>query len=543
MKWTEEAEQMMGKAPGFVRKMIRKKAEAEAKAQKINTIDAAFLNALHEKGMGKGHAARGFPIPKETNDPLHEAFDKKFGIHAGMFDGEDLPGDPADHFFHSMRSERGFCISKSSEQRERQPLEEGKLTTEYAENTEGFQGLENPLSGGVPEGRGGSPKPAMAYIHIPFCCTRCLFCGFYSEATEPEAILSYTDALAQEIRQTAESVRATGRKLHAVYFGGGTPTDLTADELSLLVKTVGEELPLSDDCEITIEGRLYDFDDAKVEAVLAAGVNRFSFGVQSFDTKIRQKMGRKLSHEEVIARLNRIAELAEPYRAAVVIDLIYGLPGQTETEWIADIDCAVNETHIHGLDLYQINLIPSTPLFQQKDNLPPMADLREQGTLFSKGRKRMVEHGFDRLSIAHWGRDERERNRYNLWNKRGIDCLPLGAGAGGRWGNVRLFQQSDVKLYKQIVSKGRKPIASATEVPSFGKITAKVIGQLEQQQLDVQGLETSEKFRPMLEQWEKAGLIEMGEPCRLTEAGEFWVVNLQQLISDKIKKVTKSCEK
>ncbi len=493
MKWTEEAERMMGNAPGFVRRMIRKKAETEAKAQKLDIIDAAFLNALHEKGKSKDHAARGFPVPKETNDPLHDAFDKKFGIHVGMFDGEELSGDPADHF---------------------------------------FQALEKPAE------RAGASEPAMAYIHIPFCCTRCLFCGFYSEATEPEAILSYTDALALEIRQTADAVRSTGRKLHAVYFGGGTPTDLSADELSLLVKTVRRELPLSDDCEITIEGRLYNFDDTKVEAVLAAGANRFSFGVQSFDTEIRQKMGRKLSREEVIARLNRIAELAEPYRAAVVIDLIYGLPGQTETEWIDSIDCAANETKIHGLDLYQINLIPSTPLFQQKDTLPPMADLREQGTLFSKGRKRMIEHGFDRLSIAHWGRDDRERNRYNLWNKRGIDCLALGAGAGGRWGNVRFFQQSDVKLYKQIVSKGRKPIASATEIPTFGKSTATMIGQLEQQQLDIQTLENPEAYRPMLDQWEKAGLIEIGEPCCLTEAGEFWVVNLQQLISEKKKTIS-----
>ncbi len=488
MKWTEEAEQMIGKAPAFVRKMIRKKAEAEAEEQQLDTIDASFLNALHEKGMGKGHAARGFPLPKETTDPLHEAFDKKFGIHAGMFDGEELPGDLAEHFFQTLeKNENGS-------------------------------------------------ESAMAYIHIPFCCTRCLFCGFYSEATAPEAILSYTDALVQEIEQTAKAIRSTGRKLHAVYFGGGTPTDLSADELSLLVKTVRMELPLSDDCEITIEGRLYDFDDEKIEAVLAAGANRFSFGVQSFDTEIRQRMGRKLPREDVIFRLNRIAELAKPYEAAVVIDLIYGLPGQTETEWIADIDCAVTETKIHGLDLYQINLIPSTPLFQQKDKLPPMADLRGQATLFSKGRKRMMEHGFERLSIAHWGRDARERNRYNLWNKRGIDCLPLGAGSGGRWGNLRFFQQSDVKLYKKTVSEGRKPVASAIRIPTFGKTTSTVIGQLEQQRLDFQTLENPGAFRPMVEQWEKAGLIELGEPCRLTEAGEFWVVNLQQLISEKIKR-------
>jgi len=489
MKWTKEAEQMLGKAPRFVRKMLVKQAESEAKEKKIQEIDATFLVTLMK--ASEGHAARGFPAPKETGDPLRAAFDRKFGIHAGMSDGEEFDGDLSVRFF--------------------QALEENQKVDE----------------------------PAMAYIHIPFCCTRCLFCGFYSEPAAPAAMATYSEALEKDIALSGAALKKTGRKLSAVYFGGGTPTDLSADELSMLVTVVRRELPLTNDCEITIEGRLYDFGDEKVKAVLTAGANRFSFGVQSFDTEIRQRMGRKLPREELIERLNRIVELSEPYRAAVVIDLIYGLPGQGEKEWIDSIDCAVNETTIHGLDLYQINLIPSTPLAKQKDQLPPMADLREQATLFSKGRKRMMEYGFRRLSTAHWGRDNREQNRYNLWSKREVDCLPLGAGAGGRWGNVRFFQQSDVTQFKNIVFEDRKPIASASRIPSFEKPTAIAIGQLEQQFLDLQTLENAEAFRPMLEQWETAGLIKLGEPCRLTEAGEFWVLNLQQLISSKIKKQQK----
>ena len=453
-------------------------------------IDVDLLSAPM-KASG-GHSTRGFPAPKETDDPLHDAFDRKFGIHVGMSDGEELKGDLSSQFFQTLEAEAD------------------------------------------------SNEPAMAYIHIPFCCTRCLFCGFYSEATAPAAMATYSEALEKDIVLSGAALKKTSRKLSAVYFGGGTPTDLSANELSMLVTAVRRELPLTDDCEITIEGRLYDFGDEKVEAVLAAGANRFSFGVQSFDTKIRQRMGRKLPREELIERLNQIVELSDPYRAAVVIDLIYGLPGQGKREWLDSIDCAVNETAIHGLDLYQINLIPSTPLAKQKDKLPPMADLRGQATMFSIGRERMMAHGFTRLSTAHWRRDDRERNQYNLWNKRGVDCLPLGAGAGGRWGNVRFFQQSDVGQFKNIVFEGRKPIASASGIPAFGKPTAVAIGQMEQQFLDLQTLENADALRPMLEQWKTAGLIELGEPCRLTESGEFWVLNLQQLISSEIKKTTKT---
>ena len=491
MVWTEEAEELLGAAPAFVRDQIREKAEAKARGEQRTEIDAPFIKSI----QGGGHPGSKFPPPKVTADPIHEAFERKYGVHASMSGGRSVDADPVGHFFQSL------------------------------------------------EHSAGSDAPAMAYLHVPFCCTRCLFCGFYAETTEPNAIASYTDAVVRDIELTASRLRKTGRKLSAVYFGGGTPTDLQAGELEKLIRTLRRELPLTDDCEITVEGRLYDFTDEKVCAALEAGANRFSFGVQSFDTKIRRRMGRVLSREDLIQRLNRVVELGDPFHAAVVIDLIYGLPGQGETEWIDSIDCGAKETGIHGLDLYQINLLPATPLMQKLDALPPMADMKKQADLFLAGRARMMKHGFDRLSIAHWGRDARERNRYNIWNKLNVDCVPLGAGAGGRWSGSRFFQQSDVRRFGASIIEDQKPVISASKDPACAAVIAEATGQIEQRVVNLQALEKvagqplEEKLIPMIGEWTRAGLVKPGDPYTLTEAGEFWSVNLQKLMSLKLMEV------
>ncbi|MDZ8118158.1 heme anaerobic degradation radical SAM methyltransferase ChuW/HutW [Pontiella agarivorans] len=492
MIWTEEAEELLGAAPAFVRGQIREKTEAQARGAQRTEIDAAFVKSLQSGGR---HPGDNFPPPRVTEDPIHGAFDRKYGVHAGMSGGSAVTENPADLFFQ--------CLENTAD----------------------------------------TNAPAMAYLHVPFCCTRCLFCGFYAETTEPTAIASYTDAVVRDIELTGSVLRHTGRKLSAVYFGGGTPTDLQADELDKLIRTIRRELPLTDDCEITVEGRLYDFTDEKVSAALDAGANRFSFGVQSFDTKIRRMMGRILGREELIERLNRMVELGDPYNAAVVIDLIYALPGQREAEWVDSIDCGVNETGIHGLDLYQINLLPATPLMKKLHALPPMADLKQQADLFLAGRARMMEHGFDRLSIAHWGRDPRERNRYNLWNKRDVDCVPLGAGAGGRWSGCRFFQQSDVHRFSGSVAEKLKPVISASRNPACASVIAEATGQIEQRIIDIPVLEAcagrslGKLLFPMLGEWKRAGLLEGEDPFRLTAAGEFWSVNLQKLMGLKLMKL------
>lgn len=137
-----------------------------------------------------------------------------------------------------------------------------------------------------------SPRKRLVYLHIPFCATHCTFCGFYQNRFNEDACAHYTDALIREIEMEADSVLHQSAPIHAVYFGGGMPSALSAHDLARIITTLREKLPLAPDCEITIEGRVLNFDAERIDACLDAGANRFSIGIQSFNSKIRKKMAR-----------------------------------------------------------------------------------------------------------------------------------------------------------------------------------------------------------------------------------------------------------
>lgn len=99
-----------------------------------------------------------------------------------------------------------------------------------------------------------SPRKRLVYLHIPFCATHCTFCGFYQNRFNEDACAHYTDALIREIEMEADSVLHHSAPIHAVYFGGGTPSALSAHDLARIITTLREKLPLAPDCEITIEG-------------------------------------------------------------------------------------------------------------------------------------------------------------------------------------------------------------------------------------------------------------------------------------------------
>ena len=136
-------------------------------------------------------------------------------------------------------------------------------------------------------------------------------------------------------------------------------------------------MPLAPDCEITVEGRILNFDDERIDACLEAGTNRFSIGIQTFDTRVRQRMGRRASRKEAIQFLRK---LGERDRAAVVCDLMFGLPEQTPESWREDLQI-VRDLPLDGVDLYALNLLPSTPLGKAVENkrvsLPDVTQRRD----------------------------------------------------------------------------------------------------------------------------------------------------------------------
>lgn len=374
------------------------------------------------------------------------------------------------------------------------------------------------------ESSGGS---RLAYVHIPFCANHCLFCGFYRNRTDSDAMRRYVDHLVREIARDAERPGVDAIPVEAVFLGGGTPSALSSDDLHRVLSALREHLPLTADCEVTVEGRVAGFDAEKVEACLDAGANRFSIGIQSFDTQLRRRMGRKAAKEEAAAFLSGLVARA---RAAVICDLIYGLPGQTGEIWREDVETC-DRLGLDGVDLYCLSLQPDSPLALSiaKGRLPPAGD--ETGNLgcYRDGCARLSQAGCQ----AHWGRTPRERNRYNRLIKRGSDCLAFGAGAGGMLDGHRFMNEGDVAAYEARVAADEKPIAAMLAPAPHHVARGLVMDAIESGTLDFGALDAaveegfSEALRPLFADWARKELVAPDAAgLTLTVAGRYWYNNL-----------------
>jgi anaerobilin synthase len=313
----------------------------------------------------------------------------------------------------------------------------------------------------------------------------------------------------------------------------GTPTALPAAALARLVEGLRAHLPLADYCEITLEGRAYDFGLSKAAAALGAGVNRISLGVQSFDTAIRRRLGRKLSGEEVRAALAELVRLA---RAKIVCDLIYGLSGQDEATFLHDVD-TVAELGLDGATLYALNALNvwrggPLPRAIAAGTLPPAGPLGRQALAYAAGVARLTAQGLRQASQAHLVRSARERNVYNGGIKRGMPCLPFGPAAGGQAHGIRWRNVIEIERRRALVAEGRAPVEGLSHMPVRYAAQAAVTAGLEAGVLDLAVVERLAPgfvaaTAPLLANWSETGLlVRENDRLRTTTAGAFWITTL-----------------
>lgn len=422
---------------------------------------------------------------REGGDILGEAFPRKLAVHAG-FGGTPLPPDKVPEHLERM--------------------------------------LDMPRIG----------KTA-AYVHVPFCETHCLYCGFFTKGYERRESARYADALLRELDMWSQSRLVRSGPVHCVYLGGGTPTALEPADLGRVLRAVRHFLPLANDCEITVEGRIHNFGPDKMEACLDAGANRFSIGVQTFDTQLRRTMGRKAAHEDIRHSLRSLISYGQ---AAVVIDLIYGFPGQGMDMWRRDLDTAL-ELELDGIDLYQLNTFAGTPLHRavEKGDLPRPADTAAQGRMYAEGCRALEGARWHRLSASHFGRTTRERNIYNHMVKGPSHCLAFGPGSGGMIHGCSYFVERDYARWAEAVGHGDKPVSTLMLSPRHATMAKAVAQEFDTGRINLPrlgrmlGLPLAGLAAPITEQWTGAGLMTAdGDWLDLTVAGHFWQVTMAHLL-------------
>lgn len=385
-------------------------------------------------------------------------------------------------------------------------------------------------------GQKATPGQRVAYIHIPFCRGQCLYCGFFQNHSQEELETVYVDSLIKELEMSRDSEYLGTGAVNAVFIGGGTPSTLAPHTISRLLEAIRKCLPLANDCELTLEGRINDLTKPKIENWLANGVNRISVGVQSFNSRVRQAVGRLDDTKTILERLELLAGYNQ---AAVIIDLIYGLPYQTGDIWKEDLQM-LQEVPIAGMDLYQLTMFENGALEKaiQAGKLPPAADIRDQANLFAAAEAGLSARSFSRLSICHWGKNSRERNMYNILTKAGSPIIPFGAGAGGSIGGVSMFVNRNVEKYLHSLQQGKKPLAGMLLQPPGCQWQNAVVAQLEKGYIDLKELaeqygKDAWELEMLLEVWEERGLLHRSTAAwQLTVAGKFWYKNMTQSLID-----------
>jgi len=286
--------------------------------------------------------------------------------------------------------------------------------------------------------------PLALYVHVPWCLRKCPYCDFNShEARGDVPQERYVDALVRDLELALPSI--WGRKVVAVFIGGGTPSLFSADAIDALLAAIRARVPLIPDAEITLEANPGTFERAKFAGFFGAGVNRLSLGVQSFDAKHLTALGRV--HDAIEAR--RAAEAALSIFGNVNFDLMYALPRQSVAEAEADVAAALAFSPQH-LSFYHLTLEPNT-LFHRYP--PPLPDDETAADIEEAIHAKLGAAGYGHYETSAYAQAGREcRHNLNYW--RFGDYLGIGAGAHSKLSFAdRIVRQVRYKQPKQYMDE------------------------------------------------------------------------------------------
>lgn len=293
------------------------------------------------------------------------------------------------------------------------------------------------------------------YVHIPFCVSRCIYCGFYSTVGIDKRD-EYLDALQKEIEIRNEYLN---EDINTIYIGGGTPSALSNKQLERLFRIIGKFVEEKNKCritenkefEFTIECNPNDLDDEKIDLLRESLVNRVSMGVQTFDD----------SRLKFIKRRHNSAQAKKVFRKLrkagfgnISIDLMFGFPNQTIDEWGKDIDEAIGLQPEH-LSVYSLMIEEGTPLY----NLVAAGKVKEIDeekslAMYKLLCKKMEENGYEHYEISNFAKHGcHSRHNSSYW--RDIPYMGIGAAAHSYDGLSRQWNISDLNKYIDEIGKGK----------------------------------------------------------------------------------------
>ncbi len=365
--------------------------------------------------------------------------------------------------------------------------------------------------------------PRSAYIHVPFCRHRCGYCNFALVAGRDRLIEPYLDAIEAEVQKLPEVYQ-----LDTLFFGGGTPSHLSAVQMKRLGLILSHRFRLSADAEVTAECNPADITIESLDALQELGVNRISLGVQSFNDdklKILQR-----DHSSEIAKAG--FRLAMDRFKNVSMDLIFAAPGETLQDWEIDLDAAIELEPTH-ISTYELTYEKGTNFWSRKlkgELSESEEDLR--ANMYQAAIERFRTAWLEQYEVSSFA-IEGFRCRHNMVYWQGNPWFAFGPGAADFVGGARNTSHASTTTWIKRIQNGESPIAS-TEVISGREhaIERLIFGLRMVDGINVDAFESASGFKldelvgAKLSELEKLRLITRGEKIRLTEQGRMvadWV--------------------
>jgi oxygen-independent coproporphyrinogen-3 oxidase len=359
------------------------------------------------------------------------------------------------------------------------------------------------------------------YIHIPFCKQACYYCDFHFITS-----LKYKDeilvALQNEIRLQKDYL--LGETIETVYFGGGTPSLLKADEINLLLDTITRYHTVASDAEITLEANPDDLDQEKVSALRQTPVNRFSIGIQSFFDEDLFWMNRAHRSRDAEASVKRVQDSGFEN---ITADLIYGYPLLTDSKWKQNLN-RIFELNIPHISAYSMTVEPQTALasFIKKKVYAPM-DEAQSAAQFLVMLNAMEQQSYEQYEISNFCKPGHySRHNSNYW--KGVKYLGIGPSAHSFNGEARQWNIANNAKYLQSLSTNTIP-AEREELTEQNRLNEYIMTSLRTMWgLDIDKLDSiskyssSELIKASTEFFEKGWIARNGNIITLTQEGKLY---------------------
>lgn len=293
-----------------------------------------------------------------------------------------------------------------------------------------------------------TPQDGGLYVHVPFCRRKCRYCDFFS-VCDTDRIESFVDALCREM-----ATAAVPGPVDTLYFGGGTPSLLSAEAVSRILAAATDRYRLPAHTEITLEANPGTVTRASLAAVREIGVNRLNLGVQAFDDEALTFLGRIHTAREGRAAIDAARDAG---LENLGIDLIYGLPGQTPKAWEKSLKTAVG-LGVEHLSCYLLSCEPGTPLDRDRQcgRYRPLSESRLR-RLFLTTHRFLTDHGYDHYEISNFARTPGLRSRHNTKYWDGSPYLGFGPAAHSFLPPERFWNVASLEAYLERIADGRSP--------------------------------------------------------------------------------------